>query len=131
MRKKIIQRLVISTLGERDYSAQEVIHILMGWPMYRASRTFTCLRVFDNDLQPLSRIHDNERFTIGKNIIDRYRCRPTQISSQSGVLYLENMTLLEFSKQCFAKLEKDDTGNYYNYLQGLRPCKNARFAGGR
>src|SRR5699024_8909913 len=43
--KRILQKLVINTLGERDYSSQEVMHILMGWPLYRASTTFVCLRV--------------------------------------------------------------------------------------
>ena len=36
---KVVQKLLIHTVGERDYSAQETCHILLQLPMYKASRT--------------------------------------------------------------------------------------------
>ena len=40
---KMVQKLMISSVGERDYSAQETCHLLMGLPMYRTSRDFVIL----------------------------------------------------------------------------------------
>jgi len=36
----VIQKLLINTIGERDYSAQETCHILLQLPMFKASRDF-------------------------------------------------------------------------------------------
>ena len=51
---KMVQKLMISSVGERDYSAQETCHLLLGLPMYRASCDFVILsldgsRQVDND----------------------------------------------------------------------------------
>lgn len=46
--KKILLKLLMSTIGERDYSAQEVSHVLMGLPLYRCSREFVKLSVHDD-----------------------------------------------------------------------------------
>ena len=40
---KMVQKLMISSVGERDYSLQETCHLLLGLPMYRASRDFVIL----------------------------------------------------------------------------------------
>ena len=40
---KVVQKLMISSVGERDFSAQETCHLLLQLPMYRASRDFTVL----------------------------------------------------------------------------------------
>lgn len=45
--RSVIMKLLISIIGERDYSAQEVAHVLMGWPLYRCSRSF--MNVYIND----------------------------------------------------------------------------------
>lgn len=41
--KSTIRKLLISTCAERDYSAQEVLHFLMGHAFYRSSRDFVVL----------------------------------------------------------------------------------------
>lgn len=46
--KKILLKLLMTTVGERDYSAQEVAHVLMGWPLYRCSREFVKLCIHDD-----------------------------------------------------------------------------------
>ena len=51
--KTAIQKLFISTLCERDYSAQEVIHLLMSWPLYHSSRTYITLVVQEEDWSPV------------------------------------------------------------------------------
>jgi hypothetical protein len=37
---KLVQKLMINSVGERDYSAQETCHLLLQLPMFRASRDF-------------------------------------------------------------------------------------------
>ena len=36
---KVFQKLLIHTMGERDYSAQETCHLLLQIPLYHNSRT--------------------------------------------------------------------------------------------
>ena len=38
--------MLISTISERDYSAQETAHLLMGWPLFVASRKFVTLPLY-------------------------------------------------------------------------------------
>ena len=40
---KAVQKLLINTIGERDYSAQETCHLLLQLPMYKALRSFFTL----------------------------------------------------------------------------------------
>ena len=40
---KAVQKLLINTVGERDYSAQETCHLLLQLPMFKASRDFIIL----------------------------------------------------------------------------------------
>ena len=37
---KAVQKLLISTVGERDFSAQETCHLLLQLPLYCATRDF-------------------------------------------------------------------------------------------
>ncbi len=40
---KVVQKLMVSSVGERDFSAQETCHLLLQLPLYRASRDFVVL----------------------------------------------------------------------------------------
>ena len=42
---KAVQKLLINSVGERDYSAQETCHLLLQLPLYMASRDFVILSV--------------------------------------------------------------------------------------
>ena len=42
---KVVQKLLINTVGDRDYSAQETCHLLLQLPMFHASRDFIVLRL--------------------------------------------------------------------------------------
>lgn len=45
--QSIIKKIILSSVSERDYSAQEVAHILMGWPLFKSSRSIVSLIVRD------------------------------------------------------------------------------------
>ena len=40
---KAVQKLLVNSVGERDYSAQETCHLLLQLPMFKASRDFIVL----------------------------------------------------------------------------------------
>lgn len=42
---KVVQKLLINTVGDRDYSAQETCDLLLQLPMFHASRDFIVLRL--------------------------------------------------------------------------------------
>ena len=44
--KKIICNMLISTILERDYSAQETAHLLMGLPLHLSSRKIVTLSLY-------------------------------------------------------------------------------------
>lgn len=51
--KSVIMKLLLSTIGERDYSAQEVSHVLMGLPLYKCSRSFVKINIHDENWKKL------------------------------------------------------------------------------
>ena len=40
---KVVQKILINSVGERDYSAQETCHLFLQLPMHHASRDFVIL----------------------------------------------------------------------------------------
>lgn len=46
---KSIMKCFVSTIGNHDYSAQEVLHLLMEWPLFRSSRNFTSINLSENE----------------------------------------------------------------------------------
>lgn len=51
--KTALMKLILASVSERDYSAQEVAHLLMGWPLYSSSRNFLTLMIKDDDWKKL------------------------------------------------------------------------------
>ena len=87
---KAIQKLLISSVGERDFSAQETCHLLLQLPMFKASRDFVVLsldgsRAVDEHL-------DEEQPATVKSALDHYISRPATTE-------FETMTLLHFVQQ--------------------------------
>lgn len=82
-------QLLIHTVGERDYSAQETCHLLLQLPLYHCSRNFVCLNLNKETNQWL---HDSEQNTNNENnetkktvlsLLQRYCSRPTELSDLS------------------------------------------------
>lgn len=89
--KKVIISLMIKTVGERDYSAQEVMTIVFGWDLYNSSRQFTILCINESDWANVSINHSDGSLREGKKLLQKYRERP--FTDQ-----FETMTLLHFAK---------------------------------
>ena len=71
---KAVQKLLINTVGERDYSAQETCHLLLQLPMFKASRDFIILSL-DGSRAVEDRL-DKEQHATAPSTIDHYLVRP-------------------------------------------------------
>lgn len=87
---KVIQKLLINTVGDRYFSAQETCHLLLQLPLYSASREFVILSL-DNSRQLKDRVHEHSPIT-KPSIVDHYHGRPNTTS-------FNNITLLNFAQQ--------------------------------
>ena len=84
---KVVQKILINSVGERDYSAQETCHLLLQLPMYHASRDFVILsldgsREVDNKL-------DEEKVVTIDSYLDHYCAHPAMTEFQE-------LTILQF-----------------------------------
>lgn len=81
--KKVIQRLYIQSCSERDFSAQETCHLLMGTPLTKSGgRKFVTLnfKALDpNDWVPLA----DDDTKIGKSYIEKYMERSERFEGES------------------------------------------------
>ena len=85
-----VQKLLINTVGERDYSAQETCHLLLQLPMFKASRDFIILSL-DGSRAVEDHLEEGQCAT-ALSIIDHYMERPDSP-------HFNCMTLLEFARQ--------------------------------
>jgi hypothetical protein len=84
---KAVQKLLINSVGKRDFSAQETCHLLLQLPMFKASRDFVVLSL-DGSRAVEERLDDDQPATV-PSPLDHYISRPTSALFQS-------MTLLQF-----------------------------------
>ena len=84
---KAIQKLLIKSLSERDYSAQETCHLLLQLPMNMSTREFVILSL-DGSRQLRSKLNEENDATV-PSAVDKYMTRPASAE-------FENMTLLTF-----------------------------------
>ena len=87
---KAVQKLLINTMGERDYSAQETCHLLLQLPMFKASRDFIILSL-DGFRAVEDHLEEGQRAT-ALSIVDHCMGRPDSP-------HFNTMTLLEFARQ--------------------------------
>ena len=87
---KVVQKLLMHTVGDRDYSAQETCHILLQLPMYKASRDFIVLSL-DGSRAVEEHVQEHGRAT-ALSILDHYLARPSTSA-------FNNMTIMEYAQQ--------------------------------
>ena len=86
---KAVQKLLINSVGERDYSAQETCHLLLQLPLIRSSRDVIILSL-DGSRQVDDQLGNNSRATVA-SILDNYIQRP-------NTPIFEEMKLLHFAQ---------------------------------
>ena len=87
---RAVQKVLINSVGERDYSAQETCHLLLQLPMFRASRDFVVLSL-DSSRAVEDHLTEDQPAT-ALSILDHYMGRPT-------TPHFQGMTLLQFIQQ--------------------------------
>ena len=83
----VVQKLLTSTVGERDFSAQGTCHLLLMLPMFRASRNFIVLSL-DGSRQVDDYLNEGKPVTVDSQL-DHYCGRPDN-------QHFDMMPLLEF-----------------------------------
>ena len=71
---KVLQKILINSVGERDYSAQETCHLLLQLPMYHASRHFVIMSL-DGSREVDNKLDEGKVVTID-SYLDHYCARP-------------------------------------------------------
>ena len=87
---KAVQKLLIHSVGNRNYSAQETCHILLQLPMYKASRDFIVLSL--DGSRAIEQHFPRDGRATALSTLDHYLSRPATPT-------FNNMTLLEFAQQ--------------------------------
>ena len=87
---KAVQKVLINSVGERDYSAQETCHLLLRLPMIKSSRDFIVLSL-DGSQAVEDRLKNASNAT-APSVLDHYliRLHTAQFNS---------ITLLEYAQQ--------------------------------
>ena len=96
---KVVQKLLKSTVGERDFSAQETCHLLLMLPMVRASRDFVILSL-DGSRQVDDRLEEDKPVTV-ESQLDQYCARPVTDD-------FDKLTLSEFVQKYKLPKKKGD-----------------------
>ena len=85
-----MQKLLINSVGERDFSAQETCHLLLQLPLVKSTRDYTILSL-DGSRQVEERPEDGCSRATVHSILDHYVQRPADS-------VFEDMTLLSFTR---------------------------------
>ena len=90
---KAVQKLLINSVGERDYSAQETCHLLLQLPMFRASRDFIMLSL--NGSRAVEDHLDEDQPATALSALDHYIGRPTtpQFNDMTLLHYVQQFTM--------------------------------------
>lgn len=79
--KSAVQRTLMSALVERDYSAQEVHHLLAGHKLYSSSRSFITLNLSITEWFYHMKLNVSEQFGDNcNNLLDSYSKRPSRLA---------------------------------------------------
>ncbi|KAK3932375.1 ATP-dependent DNA helicase [Frankliniella fusca] len=87
--KKVIRKLLVQTCAEHDYSAQEVIYLLMNFPLVNCSREFVIINLNNKHWQSIDNVRSDE---LKQTFMDKYSNRPAKYESSS---------LYNFAKSCY------------------------------
>ena len=82
---KAVQKLLINSVGERDFSAQETCHLLLQLPMFKASRDFVVLSL-DRSRAVDDRLDEDQPATVA-SALDHYIHRPITANFESMTLF--------------------------------------------
>lgn len=90
-----MSKFFVRSLGDRDYSAQDVIHILMDWPLYRCSRSFVSINFGKEQWHPLSlKENDNVNSTTKISQLKKYLSRNILLENYNFLQFLQGVSVI-------------------------------------
>ena len=93
---KAIKQLMMKAIGERDMSAQEVMHQLLSLKVYSSS-----YHVITTSLNGSRKFHvADDTLQVGPSLLDNYAARASFVESNPGILHLN---FVQFVSQYFVK----------------------------
>lgn len=81
----LIRKMLVGSTAERDFSAQEVCHLLMGWPLFHASRSFVTVVIRDESWQRLTFAETSD-----SAIFERYKNRGQEYDNISLFIFAKD-----------------------------------------
>ena len=120
--RQAVQKILCQMCGDRDYSSQESVQVLMGWEFFRSSRTFITISLSNEEWEF---VHvENETIQRQTSIVDKYASRP---------LEYEQLSLLDFTSnyykrgQTFSKRNKPAVIQVIPYLEYVEEGNNEHY----
>jgi ATP-dependent DNA helicase PIF1 len=116
----LVSKLMNKLVGERDWSAQEVCHLLLNLPLTNGSR-----QVINVDCRPTDKqstyitIEDGEVAPSDKSNLEKYATRPQEYE---GLTYLTN--LMDRDLRTFKKRRATTVSRVLNYWPRYKPDRN-------
>ena len=112
---KVIQKLLINSVGERDFSAQETCHLLLQLPLIKSTRDYIILSL-DGSCQVQERPEEGETSrATAPSTLDHYTRRPSNYT-------FEFMTLLHVSQHYTMPKELGSTPKHHKMkIVSVRP----------
>jgi len=111
----LIQKLLISTVGERDISAQETCHLLLQLPLVKSTRDYVVLSLDGSREVQHDQLEDSSSRATVHSILDHYVHRPSNTT-------FDDMTLLHFAQNYSMPKELGGTPKQHKMkIVGVRP----------
>src|SRR5947207_3185592 len=92
----IAAKLMNKLIGERDWSSQEVCHILLGLPLQQGSRQVVTLDCRPEHSQDAMVTIENDEIAAGQSVLDRYKSRDIEIEALRDVILLDFLRCYNF-----------------------------------
>jgi len=97
----LVRKLLVSSVAERNYSAQEVMHLLMGWPLYHSSRSVILVSLREE----WQRVGEDARSTL----VSHYSNRDVSLAGISLFQYAKNYRVasgrtIKRRKECIVRV---------------------------
>jgi hypothetical protein len=100
----LVSKLMNKLVSERDWSAQEVCHLLLNLPLINQSRTVITVdcRPFEEQSIPIV-IEDGEVTIGGKSLLKKYIDRPGTVENLTYIDYIRNFNHITYKRRPRAK----------------------------
>jgi hypothetical protein len=122
-----VSKLMNKLIGERDYSAQEICHILLGLPLYEDSRVVQSVdcRPRDKQTRPIDITEDGD-VKESQTAYDKYLRRPDWMEDVSYFEFLQDWNFSHKNPVKWAMWKPPAKPRVLNYFPRYKPVRSHR-----